>query len=292
METLRSSGALAAKGGYAVASYFALAFALSWGPILWLIGPRGLPGRCEALEGLLIPITVAMLAAPFVAGLFMMAVLEGLAGLRALARRMLTWRVGAGYYALALLTIPLTAVAVLTVLSTFAPAFAPGLIATDDFAGTLRFGLIGGLIAGFVEEIRWTGFAVRRLLRTRSILTAGLLIGAPHAIWHLLAGYWGEGESFGWWFVPYFLLHWILRVTALRMIIVWLYKRTNSLLVAQLTHASHTGGLLLLAPIGLGPAQITLWMSAFSIVLWIVVGALVALNRSEFAAPAKPDHAV
>lgn len=288
MQKLRNRIALS-RGGNPIAVYFCLAFALSWGPILWLAGPTGLPGTGEALDRLLIPITVAMLAAPFAAGLLMTAAVEGAAGVRALARRALTWQVGAGYYALALLVIPLTAAAVLAVLSAFDPAFAPGIIATNDLAATARF----GLIAGLVEEVGWTRFAVRRVLRTRSLLTAGLLIGALHAIWHLPAGYWFEGESFGWWFLPYFLLHWMIGVTALRVIVVWLYKRTDSLLIAQLTHASYTGGLLLLAPIGLGPTQTTLWMSAFSIALWIVVGALVALNRSEFAVvPAMPTASV
>lgn len=292
METHRGSGRFVTKDGSAVAGYFVLAFALSWGPILWITSPNGTPGSGEQPTRLLIPVTAAMLVAPPVAGLVTTAVLEGAAGLRALARRMLTWRVGAGAYALALFAAPLTAVAVLTVLSTADPAFTPGLIATSDFAATLGFGLAGGLAAGFLEEIGWTGFAVRRLLRTRSVVTTGFLVGVLHAIWHLPAGYWFEGESFGGWFVPYFLLHWILGVGALRMIIVWLYARTSSLLIAQLTHAGYTGGLLLLAPIGLGPAQTTLWMSAFSIVLWIVVAALAALDWGAFtripALPAAP----
>jgi membrane protease YdiL (CAAX protease family) len=148
----------------------------------------GLPARGEALQRLLIPITVAMLVAPPVAGLVMTAVVDGLAGWRSLGERMMTWRVGAGTYALALLTVPLTALAVLTVLSAFDPAFTPGIFVTDDFVATLLFGLIGGLVAGFIEEIGWTGFALPRMLRARSVLVVGLIVGVLHAVWHLPAG--------------------------------------------------------------------------------------------------------
>jgi hypothetical protein len=73
------------------------------------------------------------------------------------------------------------------------------------------------------------------------------------------------------------------------MIMVWLYARTDSLPIAQLTHASYTGALLLLEPVGLDPARTTLWMSVFSIVLWIVVAVLVARNWRAFTtSPALP----
>jgi hypothetical protein len=54
-----------------VATYFALTFAISWGGVLMVLGPGGIPGTAEQVETLLPFAVLALLAGPSVAGVLM-----------------------------------------------------------------------------------------------------------------------------------------------------------------------------------------------------------------------------
>jgi hypothetical protein len=69
-------------------AYFALAFAISWGGILLVVGPSGIPGTREQTEMLLPLVVLAMLAGPSVAGILLISLVNGRAGLRNLLTRM------------------------------------------------------------------------------------------------------------------------------------------------------------------------------------------------------------
>src|SRR5829696_10339024 len=88
-------------------SYFALVFAISWGGILIVAGPGGFLGTKEISEVLFPIMVLATLAGPSVAGILMTGLVYGRAGFRDLFARMTRWRVGVGWYAVALLTAPL-----------------------------------------------------------------------------------------------------------------------------------------------------------------------------------------
>ena len=73
---------------------------------------------------------------------------------------------GARWYAVALLTAPLSYMGVSLALSLTSPEYLPGILATSDKAFLLLFGIGWGLIGGgLLEELGWTGFAVPTLLR-------------------------------------------------------------------------------------------------------------------------------
>jgi hypothetical protein len=57
----------------------------------------------------------------------------------------------------------------------------------------------------------------------------------------------------------------------MRVLIVWVYSNTGSLLLAQLMHVSMTASLVVLDPIQVSSAQETLWYWAYAAVLWMVV---------------------
>ena len=126
-----------------VPTYFALTFAISWGGILLVIGgPGGIPGTSEQTE-MLFPIAlVVMLAGPSVAGILLTGLAYGRAGLREFLSRLLRWRVGARWYAVALLTTPLLVTATLFALSLTSPVFLPGIVITDDKATLLLSGIV------------------------------------------------------------------------------------------------------------------------------------------------------
>jgi hypothetical protein len=91
-----------------VLTFYTLAFAISWGGILFLVGgPGRYPGTPEQVARLFLVVMLAWLAGPIVASLLMTGLVSGRAGLRELLSRLLKWRLGARWYALALLTAPL-----------------------------------------------------------------------------------------------------------------------------------------------------------------------------------------
>src|SRR5262245_19109292 len=87
-----------------VLMYFVLTFTMSWGGVLLVIGgPAGMSGTM-AQDNPLFPFAVlAMVAGPCVTGILLTGFLDGRAGLRRLLSRLLEWRVGVGWYAVALL---------------------------------------------------------------------------------------------------------------------------------------------------------------------------------------------
>jgi uncharacterized protein len=84
-----------------------------------------------------------------------------------------------------------------------------------------------------------------------------------------------QGPPHGVYWVPFFLTF-VAIVTALRVLIVWIYSNTGSILLAQLMHVSLTASLAVLDPAQVSPAQETLWYAVYAAVLWVVV-AVVAL---------------
>ena len=102
-----------------------------------------------------------MLAGPSVAGILLTGLVDGRAGLRELLSRLLRWRVGARWYAVALLTAPLCVTG--DTLRAFAhlPGVPPRhIVASDDKASLLLIGIAVGLVVGIFEELGWTGFAM------------------------------------------------------------------------------------------------------------------------------------
>jgi hypothetical protein len=164
-----------------VLTYFALTFAISWGGALLAIGGAGGMSGTAPTDDPRFPIAVlAMLGGPSVAGILLTGLVHGRAGLRALLSRLLTWRMGARWYVLALLTAPVLMTAALLALSLTSPAFLPGIFTSEDRTTLLLVGLAVGLGAGFVEELGWTGFAVPELRRRHGVLSSLLVAMLMH----------------------------------------------------------------------------------------------------------------
>src|SRR5215217_4714850 len=182
-------------------SYFALAFAITWGGILIVVGvgPGGTLGTTWQSDPLLPFMGLALFAGPSVAGILLTGLVHGRAGFRNLLTRMTRWRVGARWYALALLTAPLVFTAVSLALSLTSPEFLPGIFTTSEKASLVLVGIAGAIMAGSFEELGWTGFAVPTLLRRRhGVLSTALIVGVLWAAWHFLTnGFWASGTTSG-----------------------------------------------------------------------------------------------
>jgi membrane protease YdiL (CAAX protease family) len=245
-----------------VATYFGLAFLISWGSGLILLGPklvRSQPTRpMDAL--LLFPVLVIGVA---LVGITLTRFAEGKSGLRELFSRVRRWRVSAGWYAAALLIPPVLILLVLSVLR--------ALVSAQFRPGCFLLGILFGLFPGFFEEIGWTGYAYPRMRSQRSALATGILLGVLWGVWHLpVVDSLGAAAPHGKYWLPFFLAF-VALVTAMRVLIVWVYANTGSVLLAQLMHASSTGSLVVLGPSRLSSAQEALWYGVYAVLLWVVV---------------------
>ncbi len=257
-----------------VLAYYALEFAISWGGILVLVAPGGIPGQPEDIARLFPFVLVALFAGPSVAGVVMTALVSGLAGFRELRTRLGRWRVGAAWWAAALLTGPVLVAAVLFGLSRYSPDFEPGLLTAEDKLGLLVFGIGWGLVGGgFLEELGWTGFAVPALRRRYSALATGLIVGFWWGTWHVLSAVWATpglaGEASLTDFVAGFLAFYFVALPAYRVLMVWLYDQTSSLLLAMLMHAVLSASTIVLQPAS-NHGQFT-WNLLLGAAFWVIV---------------------
>ena len=276
---------------YPVLTFYALVFAISWGGILCLVGPGRIPGTAEEVERLFPFALVVLFSGPSIAGILMTGLISGRAGLRELFSRLLRWRVGGRWYAAALLSGPLLVAAVLFALSLVSPVFLPGIVTADDRIALLLFGLAWGLIGGgLLEELGWTGFAVPRLRMRYGALATGLFVGLLWGAWHFLIAFWAisalAGEQSPAIFVAGFLAFYVVALPAYRVLMVWVYDRTASLLVAMLMHAFLSASTLILQP--QTTAGHLTWNFVLAAALWAAVAAVGIANRGHFSRDA-PD---
>jgi membrane protease YdiL (CAAX protease family) len=165
---------------------------------------------------------------------------------------------------------PISTLAVLGLLHLFvSPAFTPQLF---------LFGIPAGLLAGFCEEFGWTGFAYPRMSSRLGALRAALVLGVLWGLWHFpVADSLGAASPHGHYF-PEFFAAFVAMIAALRVLIAWVYTNTGSIRIAQALHASSTGFLVVLGAPAVSPGQEALWYAGYAAVLWLVAGAVVALN--------------
>jgi membrane protease YdiL (CAAX protease family) len=265
-----------------VVSYYALAFAITWGTILIVVGvgPNAILATKEQYSTMMAFLYPMMLVGPSVAGILLTGFLYGRAGLREFGSRLTRWRVGARWYALALLTAPLSMAATLLALSLMSPEYLPSIFATTDKATLLLMGIVGGLAAGIFEELGWTGFVIPRLRLRHSVLATGLFVGVMWGVWHILVNVLAGNTMTGALSLAIYLpaTLFVLLVgwmPAYRVLMVWVYERTNgSLLVAMLMHASLTFSTLSVAPLAITGVALVTYQLVWAAALWVIVGAV------------------
>lgn len=160
----------------------------------------------------------------------------GGAGVRDLVRRCLRWRVGVGWYLLALLgpallTLVLAAALEGSVVNALGDNW-PQLLTV--VLPSLAFAF---LLSNFFEEIGWTGFLFNYFQDHHRPMRAAVLVAVPFALAHI-PGFIVEGGSvvdglviLGVLFVPQ---------VASRVLIAWFYNKTfRSVLIVGLTHSAY-----------------------------------------------------
>jgi len=213
----------------------------------------------------------AMLLGPAIAGLLLTRIDNPREGLRNLFRRMFHRRVSPRWFAVLLIP-PVLVLATLFILKTaVSHSYSPNFFLA---------GVFFGVPAGFLEEIGWTGYAFPSLRSRRTVWGASILLGLLWSLWHLpVIDFLGSASPHGKYLWPFFAAF-ATAMTAMRVLICWLYSKTDSVLLAQLLHISSTGSLVVFGPPAVAPGQETMWYGLYGVLLWLVVAGLVARDWS------------
>lgn len=268
-----------------VATYFVLAYLVTWGGIVLIVGPRGVGHGTVTMSQFML-VWVAMLLGAGGVGLGLTALLEGRAGLHRLLSGMGRWRVGGRWYAPLLIT-PLAVGLVLAVLSQVSPVFTPGILTAGDKLTPLLMFLVVAF-GTFVEELGWTGFVTPRLRGQAGVLALGVMLGVLWGAWHFMGDLTGSRAAYGDLFLPHFLAFWLVPLTAFRVLIVWVYDHTESLLLTQLMHASYSPVLFVLGPSAMAAREALTYETAFTTALVLVTLAVVVLEQRRHVRLVQP----
>jgi membrane protease YdiL (CAAX protease family) len=214
----------------------------------------------------------AMLLGPGVSGIVLTRLIDGKEGLRELFARMRRVSFPGRWYA-ALLIPPLPVLGVLICLKAFvSAAFAPNFFLV---------GVLFGVPAGLLEEIGWMGFAFRKMSEGRNALGQSVLLGLLWSLWHLpVINYLGAASPHGAYWLPFFGAF-AVAMTAMRVLICWMYVNAKSVLLCQLMHVSSTGSLVIFGAPRVAADQEAVWYLVYGVALWVVAGMVGYGFRSE-----------
>jgi len=229
---------------------------------------------------------------PALAAIIIASLAYGRQGLRELFGRFLRWRVGIQWYLIALL-MPAFVILLAISMNKWTGGSSPDFSVAGFPFGPAETPLWQKIIILFLlftlgfdglgEEIGWRGFALPKLLESRSALTSSLILGALWAVWHFPYAL-TRGT-----FLSEVPLHWFfINLLALSVIYTWIFNNTNgSLLPVLLFHAAGntTSNLLPILP----PAAPDLRIYYFTIAINCAIAILVSfLSHRNLQSQKKP----
>ena len=242
------------------ASYFIITFVISWLGAFILVSPKLFSGQAiPKMDGILMfPL---MLIGPVAASFTLTYLTEGRTGIRNFFSRMGKWKAPLKSYVIAFIIPPCLILLTLFILQIFvSPLFKPNFF---------LLGFLFGIPAGFFEEIGWTGFAYKKLRLKFTVFKSSLILGLFWGLWHLpVIDFLGAASPHKQYLLPFFIAF-IAILVAMRLIMMWIYSKNESLPLVQFMHIVSTGCLVTFGPFNITPAQETLWYAMYAIVLFI-----------------------
>lgn len=237
---------------FPVATFCVLTVLLSFATYLTPIPRAGLP--------------FVLVAIPAAVALALAAATEGGRGIRSLLGRLalrhmggIRWLIGALALALAM-RLAVGLIAQMMGLIPAVPLRPENVPQTAILAVTF-------LVAALLEELGWRGFALSRLLDRQSPAVAGLALGVPWGLVHIvlhLPGMWAEGLAW---------LPTVVQLVALSVVLTWLFVRSGqSVLLVTLFHAAQSAFGFVNA--GIAPLHISWLMAA----VWGATAALALVS--------------
>jgi membrane protease YdiL (CAAX protease family) len=220
--------------------YFAIAYLGAWIPAVSLaLSQRGL--KVIAIpDGLALGLfLLANYTGPFLAAFLVTAATDGRAGVGQLLRRLVQWRIGVGWYLLALFAYPL--IFAVGLLPTLGPAALVAIVQKWPLFLTVYLPTIPLSIVVFGtlgEETGWRGVALPRLQLRHGALVGTLILAGLHALWHTPA-YFIPGAILPGAFDPVVFVANSLAIVAEAILWTWVFNRARgSVLIAILFHAA------------------------------------------------------
>jgi membrane protease YdiL (CAAX protease family) len=217
--------------------FFALAYAFSW--VVW--APAVFLSRgASDLQTSSALFHLAGGLGPMVSAFVVTALSGESAGVRELLGRVFRWRVGLGWWVVAVLGTPilflLAAVACRLLFGGWPHLGEFGRSEEFAFLGLLPYWVANIVFYGFGEEVGWRGFALPRLQTGRSALAAALVLSLFWAAWHVplftfVMGFKGMGLAT----VP----GWFFSIVTGSVLLAWLYNSTGgSVLIVAVFHGT------------------------------------------------------
>lgn len=230
---------------YPVLFYFIMTCTISWLCLLPVIGIDGFIGKSIPSDDKMPILFMAMCTGPIIAGLLSVSLTEGKKGLKITMFRLIKWKIKFRFYLIALFTAPLLVLISSFILSFFSSKFTPAIFSSDEKLTLIIGGIIGGLVAGFFEELGWTGFVIPKLRLKYSILSTGLIVGTVWGIWHFPL-FMNKDTSSTILLLILLMVKLLTHLPAFRILMTWIYDCTQSLFVVILMHMSLTASVLIL----------------------------------------------
>jgi membrane protease YdiL (CAAX protease family) len=257
-------------------TFLVLTFAWAW--ILWGYWIPTMPPGGLVITPAFIISAIAGGLAPSLAAIFCAWVIGGGAGVGDLLAPLLRLGLPVGWYAIALLVVPIVSVAAAVLQQLFVGPLKP----VDP--ALIAVATVWPAMAALGEEIGWRGYMQPRLQARMGGLAAALVIGMVWGLWHLPADWIGL-KAYGDWFFAAFLINGPVVLTAHAIILAWLWNRTRSLAIAALYHFSITGSAMLTPTAGEPGASGVAAAAIGAGLFWLVALGLIFFRRADFEAP-------
>lgn len=264
--------------------FYLLAFAFTWA--YWV--PKALTSR--GLASLAVPDALGILAGygPALAAILTTLAYYGKPGICNLFRRLVLWRVGFWWYAVALLLPAATTLTALALHTLLGRQFDLGHPVTSPmnlsdmplWQQTLLLSLMFTLgFDGLGEELGWRGFALPKFLDRYSALASSLILGTLWAAWHLPYAL-TQGTAMS--DAP--LLSFLPGMFAAAILYTWIFNNTQgSILLAILFHAANNTTfhvLPVVVPAVRSIGDLGTWVQWFAVIVIVLVAGPKHLSRN------------
>jgi uncharacterized protein len=255
-----------------VVSFVLGAYVFAWGCWLYLFISTPPGGMQAGISPLFLLFALAGGLGPSLIAIILSRIVDGRGGGRKLLGQFSFTRGSPAWLLVALLLVP--AVSALTLL---VELLLGRQLAGGNILDRLALGIIWPLFAGFGEEFGWRAFMLPRLQQRFKGLPAALIVGVTWGCWHMMADFIGL-RSYGWLFIPYFLLAGPLLLTAHAIIMSWIYNSTGNMAYIVLYHFTITSSAILLPTLNLGPAENILNAAIGVVLFWLVALGIILAN--------------
>lgn len=212
---------------YSLLLYFVLAYFFSW-----VIGiPLAL--KHQGLVAFSLPDWAHYFVSygPLLAAVVVTALEQGGAGLKRLGLRMWMWKADPAWWLVAISPLLVGALAALVVIGVTGQSITISSLGNVNFLPPLGLAALPLWLFtfGIGEETGWRGFALPRLQRSRSALSASLILSIVWALWHL--------PQFFYLFDPSIAIGWFLGLVCGAIVFTWLFNSTGgSILLVAVWH--------------------------------------------------------